>query len=195
MVKPIKSLIDIEFSDESTADLRGRQSVRTTFRLSERSIQALRILASQLGIKQKSLFDHLIDDIQALHVIAQASEDIDLDEHRIPKTYVVSRKTLENLERVCSRFHTSRDVLVEFSIERILPLLSREKEKHEKRKKVLQDLRRYQALGNSLIEKAEAELGQEDPVFDKIMTMMRYVNHTHAEVEDFVKRGEMVEDF
>jgi hypothetical protein len=195
MVKSIKSLIDIEYSDESTADLRGRQSVRTTFKLSERSIHALRILASQLGIKQKSLFDHLIDDIQALHVIAQASEDIDPKEHRVAKTFVVSRKTLENLEQVCSRFHTPRDVLVEFSIERILPLLSREKAKHEKRKAILNDLRQYLALGSSLLEKAEAGLGEEDPVFERILVMMRYVKNAHSEVENFVKRGEMMEDF
>jgi len=195
MVKSIKSLIDIEYSDESTADLRGRQSVRTTFKLSERSIQALRILASQLGIKQKSLFDHLIDDIQALHVIAKASEDVSLNEHRVAKTFVVSRKTLENLEQVCSRFHTPRDVLVEFSIERILPLLSREKEKHEKRKAILLEFRRFLAHGSTLLEKAEAELGVEDQVFDKILAMMRYVNHTHSEVENYVKRGEMMEDF
>jgi len=56
-----KSLIQLEITEETSADLRGRQSVRTTFKLSERSIDALSILAGQLGIKQKSLFDHLID--------------------------------------------------------------------------------------------------------------------------------------
>ncbi len=195
MVKSIKSLIDIEYSDESTADLRGRQSVRTTFKLSERSIHALRILAGQLGIKQKSLFDHLIDDIQALHVIAQAAEEVEPKEHRVAKTFVVSRRTLENLERVCSRFHTPRDVLVEFSIERILPLLSKEKEKHEKRKALLENLQRYLVEGSELLEQAEEELGQDDPVFARILTMMRYVKNTYSEVEDFVKRGEIIEDF
>lgn len=195
MVKSIKSLIDIEYSDESTADLRGRQSVRTTFRLSERSIHALRILSGQLGIKQKSLFDHLIDDIQALHVIAQAAEEVAPKEHRVAKTFVVSRRTLENLERVCSRFHTPRDVLVEFSIERILPLLSREKEKHEKRKALLEELQKYLVQGSELLEQADEELGQDDPVFTRILTMMRYVKNTHSEVEEFVKRGEIIEEF
>ncbi len=195
MVKSIKSLIDIEYSDESTADLRSRQSVRTTFKLSERSIHALRILACQFGIKQKALFDHLIDDVQALHVIARASEDIDPKEHRVAKTFVVSRKTLENLEQVCSQFHTPRDILVEFSIERILPLLSKEKQKHEKRKALLVDLRRYLAHGGALLERAEEDLGGDDPVFDRILTMMRAVKNAHAEVESFVKRGEGMEDF
>jgi len=195
MVKPINSMIDIEYSEKSTADLRGRQSVRTTFKLSERSIHALRILATQFGIKQKSLFDHLIDDIQALHVIAEASEDVDLKEGRVAKTFVVSRRTLENLEQVSNRFHTPRDVLVEFSIERIFPLLSREKKRHEKRKVLLDDLRRYLAHGNALVEKSRDELSEDDPVFDKILAMMRHVKNSYLEVEDFVKRGEMMEDF
>lgn len=195
MVKSIKSLIDIEYSDESTADLRGRQSVRTTFKLSERSIHALSILSSQLGIKQKSLFDHLIDDMQALRVIARASEDLDPKEHRVAKTFVISRKTLENLELVCSRFHTPRDVLVEFSIERILPLISKEKEKHEKRKIMAEELRHYLARGSEILERAEETLGEEDPVFEKVLLMMKYVKNICSEVESFVKRGERMEDF
>jgi hypothetical protein len=195
MVKSIKSLIDLEYSDESTADLRGRQSVRTTFRLSERSIHALSILSCQLGIKQKSLFDHLIDDMQALRVIARASEDLDPKEHRVAKTFVISRKTLENLEHVCSRFHTPRDVLVEFSIERILPLISKEKEKHEKRKILAEELRQYLAKGSEILERAEESLGEEDPTFEKVLLMMKYVKNTCSEVESFVKRGERMEDF
>jgi hypothetical protein len=195
MVKTNKTLIDIEYSDESTADLRGRQSVRTTFKLSERSIHALSILACQLGIKQKSLFDHLIDDMQALRVIARASEEVDPREHRVAKTFVISRKTLENLEQVCSRFHTPRDVLVEFSIERILPLISKEKEKHEKRKILVEELRHYLSTGSEILEKAEEILGEADPVFEKILMMMKYVKNTCSEVEMFVKRGERMEDF
>ena len=55
----------------SSSDLRGKQSVRATFKLSERAIDALSIVAIHLGIKQKSLFDHLIDDTRSLKVIAR----------------------------------------------------------------------------------------------------------------------------
>lgn len=111
------------------------------------------------------------------------------------KTFVISRKTLENLERVCSRFHTPRDVLVEFSIERILPLISKEKEKHEKRKILLEELRHYLSEGSEILAKAEEILGEDDPVFEKILTMMRYVKIGCSEVELFVKRGERMEGF
>ena len=50
----------------STEDLRGKQSVRATFKLSPRAISAISVMALHLGIKQKSLFDHLMDDEAAL---------------------------------------------------------------------------------------------------------------------------------
>ena len=49
---------DISVPRPTTLELRGRQSVRATFRLSEACIDAISILSAQLGIKQKSIFDH-----------------------------------------------------------------------------------------------------------------------------------------
>ena len=60
-----------ELSLPSSSDLRGRQSVRATFKLTEMAINAVNIVSTHLGIKQKSLFDHLIDDSQSLDVIAK----------------------------------------------------------------------------------------------------------------------------
>jgi hypothetical protein len=51
-------LDDIELPQPDAENLRGRQSVRATFKLSARAIEALSIVAVHLGIKQKSLFDH-----------------------------------------------------------------------------------------------------------------------------------------
>ncbi|MGW8325435.1 MAG: hypothetical protein ACWGNI_06985, partial [Desulfobacterales bacterium] len=49
-----------------TSDLKSRQSVRATFRLTKGCIEAIGILANQMGIKQKSLFDYLADDMDNL---------------------------------------------------------------------------------------------------------------------------------
>ena len=51
--KEKQSDMDISASRSTTLDLRGRQSVRATFRLSEACIDAISILSAQLGIKQK----------------------------------------------------------------------------------------------------------------------------------------------
>lgn len=190
-----KPLIHLQFSEESTADLRGRQSVRTTFKLSEQSINALSLLAGQLGIKQKSLFDHLIEDTRALTHIAKKFQDFGQKGQRVAKTYVVSRRTLENLEKVSNQYNTPRDALVEYSIERILPQLAREKAKHEKRKILLKELQNYLDNGAEILERAEEGLGRDDPTFVEILNMMRTVNCCCDRVEVSVEKGNKIDQF
>jgi hypothetical protein len=62
---------DIALPKPSSGDLRGRQSVRATFKLSAQAIGILSIVSVHLGIKQKSIFDHLMEDGQSLTIIAQ----------------------------------------------------------------------------------------------------------------------------
>lgn len=190
-----KPLIELEITEETRADLRGRQSVRTTFKLSERSIEALSVLAGQLGIKQKSLFDHLVQDTQALKTIAREFEAFSGHQQRIAKTYVVSRKSLESLEKVSMQYDTPRDALVEYSIERVLPLLAREKEKHHRRKQLLKELQDYLQRGAGLLHRAEEELGEDDPVFREMLTMMRGVKNCCQGVEQWVNKGRKIEKF
>ena len=71
----------ISVSKPSALDLRGRQSVRATFRLSEDCIEAISILSAQLGIKQKSVFDHLMEDAQILRNMASELENTEFDRH------------------------------------------------------------------------------------------------------------------
>ena len=180
----------------SSSDLRGRQSVRATFKLSERSINAMSIISTHLGIKQKSLFDHLIEDVQALDLIANELESdrfAELD--RIQKTYVVSRRTLSSLGEVAKRFDAPRDALVEYSIQRLLPVIKKEKEKHRKRKEILEELAAYNELGEKILERSRKILGEDDPVYDKLESAMVYKRNTEKNIRSFVQRGEIIEEF
>ncbi len=115
--------------EPTSAELRGRQSVRATFRLSERAIDALSIVSVHLGIKQKSLFDHLIEDSDTLRLIAREIEAYKFQQlNRIQKTYVLSRKTLSSLDRAARSQNAPRDALVEYSIQRLLPIILKERE-------------------------------------------------------------------
>ncbi|BHH82105.1 hypothetical protein [Desulforhopalus sp. 52FAK] len=190
-----RTLIRFEITEASTVDLRGRQSVRTTFKLSERAIDALGVLAVQLGIKQKSLFDHLMEDVDTLRHIAREFDEFDSRLQRVAKTFVISRKTLENLERISLQYGTPRDALVEYSIERILPLLKKEKIKHQKRKEVDELIQHYLKDGLALMNKVEEELGEDDPVFLELLAMMRSVKNCADNISDQVERGRKIEDF
>ncbi|MEJ2154020.1 MAG: hypothetical protein P8X96_01655 [Desulfobacteraceae bacterium] len=67
--QPHTTDFDLPYAD--VAELKANQSVRATFRLSENTILAMNIVSTQLGVKQKSLFDHLIADTEALEAIAR----------------------------------------------------------------------------------------------------------------------------
>jgi len=183
-------------SNTYSADLRGRQSVRTTFKLPPRCIDALSLLAGQLGIKQKSIFDHLVDDTQVLQSLAREVEKRDsVTENRVAKTYVISRKTLENLEQVSKRYQTPRDALVEFSIERIMPLLKEEQLKHQNRKKLRAGLDTFLAASRDLLAEADLLLDRDDPVFEQVVQIARSVQSGGNEINDIIEKGRRLEDF
>ena len=180
----------------SPADLRGRQSVRATFKLSARAIDVLHIVATQLGIKQKSLFDHLIEDEQSLNVIANEIEDEVFDAlDRVQKTFVVSRRTLSCLEQTSRQFNAPRDALVEYSIQRLLPVIAKERERHSKRKAILNDINAHLAQGLKILQKAQSLLGEDDPVYLRFETAMQSLVNSQSHIENYVKKGSVIEDF
>ena len=180
----------------SYSDLRGRQSIRATFKLSEKAIDAISIVATHLGIKQKSLFDHLINDLRSLNAIAQGIQPDSYNNlNRIQKTYVLSRRTLSSLEEASINFDTPRDALVEYSIKRLIPVIAEEREKHRKRKEVLEGMREYQRQGAKIFKKSKELLGEDDPVYDEFETAMAVFNNALLNIESFVKKGEIIEDF
>ncbi len=188
--------IEISLPGTSTADLMGKQSVRATFKLTSKAIDAISIVSTHLGIKQKSLFDQLMDDTASLSLIAHeihSSKNQFVD--RIQKTYVLSRKTLSCLDAVSKKFNAPRDILVEYSIQRLLPIIIREKEKHQKRKEILGDLTDYLQNSYVLLQKARDILGEDDPVFDRIRSAVTACENSHAFVDFFVKKGEVIEEF
>ena len=183
-------------SQPSSSDLRGRQSVRATFKLTEKAIESLSILSVHLGIKQKSLFDHLIDDTESLNFIAQKTRsDRPRGGTRIQKTYVLSRKTLSNLDRISRVFNTPRDILVEKSIQRLWPLITKEREKHRLRKEILSDFKGFLDRGKKIFDKSRDTLGEDDPLSDKIESALIVLSNTYDHLASFIERCEVIEDF
>ena len=92
------------------------------------------MVAAQLGIRQKSLFDHLMEDAESLKAVADEIQDADpVAKERIHKTYVISRKTLTRLEKICQTSNAPRDVLIEYSVLRLKPIIEKEQEKQKKK--------------------------------------------------------------
>jgi hypothetical protein len=177
-------------------DLRGRQSVRATFKLSAKAIETMSIVAVHLGIKQKSLFDHLIEDVQSLKLIAREIKSERFSAiSRIQKTFVISRKTLSSLDETSKRFNAPRDALVEYSIQRLLPVLAREREKHRRRKDILRDMNENMEHGLKILQKSRTLLGEEDPVFLRWESAIKTLVNTRRDIEAFIEKGKIIEDF
>ena len=188
--------IKLSASTPSTMDLRGRQSVRATFRLSEACIDAITILSAQLGIKQKSVFDHLLEDAQVLRNVARELEDTQFDRHgRIQKTFVVSRRSLSFLDMISSKHNAPRDALVEYSVRRLLPIIANERKKHEKRKELLGEISNHFNDGETLLSKAEELLGGDDLIVNKLQIAMSVYQNVLDDITNFIERGKIIERF
>ena len=187
---------DPTLPEPSSSDLRGRQSVRATFKLSERAIEALSIVSVHLGIKQKSLFDHLMEDTDSLSLIAHELESYNFGRlNRVQKTFVLSRKTLSCLEKAAREFEAPRDALVEYSIQRLLPVIIKEREKHLRRKEILKDLLEYLEMGEKLLKKSQKLFGKDDPVFDRLSSAFSVLTGAYRNIDNYVERGKIIEDF
>ena len=187
---------EIALPQPSSGDLRGRQSVRATFKLSAQAIDILSIVSVHLGIKQKSIFDHLMEDDQSLTVIGQEVDPKRIHAlERVQKTFVISRKTLLALEEAAKQFNTSRDVLVELSIQRLLPIIYREQEKHKNRKKILNKINCFLDQGAKLLEEFEADLGKDDPVSTEFKRAIDVLTDARTHIGAFVVKGQVIERF
>ena len=188
--------IGISLPQTTTSDLRGRQSVRATFKLTEECIGAISIVATHLGIKQKSLFDHLVEDMRPLKAIARELKNTKVrTQNRIQKTFVISRKSLRSLDTVSKSHNAPRDTLVEFSVQRLLPIIINEQKRHQARKKMRTEILTHLETGKALLARVEQTLGTEDPVLGRMASLMINYENTFAAIDAFIERGKLIEDF
>jgi hypothetical protein len=179
-----------------TSDLKSRQSVRASFRLTQGCIEAISIVANQMGIKQKSLFDHMAEDMESLKSIAQRIKQVKIDKKdRIQKTFVISRKSLASLDKISNMFDTSRDGLVEHSIQRLLPIISREQTKHKIRKEFLTKIKKHFQQGEKLLYDVRRQLGDDDPIINQIAIVISSYETVKENMESFIERSKDIETF
>lgn len=181
----------------TTMSLKGKQSVRETFKLTASCIRAINIVAKQLRIKQKSLFDHLAEDVSSLESIAQKAARDAMDDKgaSVQKSYVISRHTRRTLTDISERFGVSRDVLIEKSVQRLLPIIEKEKENHRKRMLLIQRIETYMTEGNNLLDQIEQSVGAEDSLYQAFRTIMTTSSQVKSQIDDIIDRGKRVENY
>ena len=180
----------------TSSGLRGRQSVRATFKLSAGCIEAISVVATQLGIKQKSLFDHLAQDSDSLNAIAKEVQNARVRaDNRVQKTYVISRQSLSLLDEISRAFNAPRDALVEFSVRRLLPVIDNEQKKYETRKTAFTAVQQHLEKGQQLLKEMIEKLGQDDPVVVKMASAMDAYAVAVDAIDVLLERTRGIESF
>ena len=108
---------------------------------------------------------------------------------------MISRKSLASLEKAAQKANASRDALVEMSIQRLLPIISRERQKHGKRKEVLNQINDFLDKGLALLAEFETNLGDDDPTTVHFKSAIKALASVHNEISAFITRGDIIENF
>jgi len=180
----------------SASELRGRQSIRATFKLSSRCVDAIQILGSHLRLKPKSLFDHLVQENTTLETIASEIINSPADNtSKIAKTYVISRDAAEILDTVAAKRKISRDDLVEISIGHLIPLIQKEQVRHESRKMLLKKMEDGLYREKRLLQEMISGLGESDPMCSRMQNAVSSYEKMVLEMAEFIKKGKSIEKF
>jgi hypothetical protein len=127
--------------------------------------------------------------------MAKEIQKNDLDQHdRIQKTFVISRRSLTYLEMISSEHNAPRDALLEHSVRRLFPIVQKEQVKHEKRKELYDEICNHFALGERLLYKANEMVGDNDPVFKGLDTVMSTYKNALNDIDSFIERGKLIEE-
>lgn len=172
----------------SAKQLRGKQSVRATFRLSYQLIDLLRVAANHLEVQQKSLIDELVQNRETLDRVAnEAQEVLQESTARRQKTFVLSRNALTLLDDISDKHDLSRDQLVELCISRLIPFVDAEQEKHEQWRLLIKEVNQFLENGKTLLEKADTLLGTDDRFRVKLEKIVNYTERNIEELREYVK--------
>lgn len=183
-------------SGPSVLDLRGRQSVRATFKLSQKAIDAIGLVAVHMGIKQKSLFDHIIEDMDAMEELARSIRLPQFEKiQRRQKTYVMSRRTIDALSVVSRAYDMPRDALVEYAVQKLESVIQSEKRRHEERKILADEVMAHFEKGEQLYRAAAKNLGKDDPFSRHLIKAVEGARKTAEDLQAFMDKSRVLEDF
>ncbi len=188
--------ITLDSPEISFDELKKKQSVRATFKISQESIDLLGVIAGQLGIKQKSLLDQLMEDTSLLVKLAGEADPFHKDQvFRRQKTFVISRSSLLSLNKIAKKQSISRDTLVEISINRLLPTIKTELKKHVIRKSILKEMKGHLKLGENLRQKAQKLLGENDVLYEMLEKQTALAQKNVSLVDSIIEKGMPMEDW
>jgi hypothetical protein len=131
-----------------------------------------------------------------LHAIAESRPpDTTVREQRIQKTFVVSQRSLTALDTVAKRSAATRNDLIERSIQRLLPILEKERIRQQQRTEALSLIAAHFSQGKALVDNVRALVGDDDSIYRSLANVMEAYAKAVAKVQSRVDRGKRVCEF
>jgi len=161
------------------------ESVRTTFKLNENTHNIINWIIEEKNLKPKEVFD-LIFDIEELVDLAIKTgqkNDKKNSTKTTRKTFVISQKALNSINKLSKEHQVSRDLIVE----KLILNLKKFFEEFEKQEK--QSYQNISARTNELLKLAlkiekefDKELGKDNPILEKFGFAMVYLEDFLCEI-------------
>jgi len=200
MADPKEDLEQItEESDSSKSEERldspgAKKSVRTTFKLTKKSLGLVDDLSDYWDVSKKELLDvvagEVEDVLQERPGVASFGGGMREESETQRKTMVVSRGTRNLLNEMAEEHEVARDDLLELGIHLLQLLKEKQTEKHEA---LLQDINDFYQQGRELENKIRDELGTGDPVRDGFSRVMLSLETLIGEMEEAIEAGESID--
>jgi len=166
MKKQISKKLDIV----SKTSLSAKQSVRTTFRLSESGSDAIDWLIKTNSLKPKEVFDLICSNESLVEFAIEATKKNKKSgsTNRTRKTFVISKRVLRLLNKLSEEQEVSRDLIVENLILLFRALLEKhseeEKKKEEKAHAIISD---FWGRAEEVEKQLKELLDDDSPILDR----------------------------
>jgi hypothetical protein len=102
---------------------------------------------------------------------------------------------LLSLEDIANHFNAPRDALIEISVQRLLPIIQKERRRHAKRKAAFSKIGTHLEQGRKLLKEAYSALGEEDPLTDRLAAAMGMYESAYKQMAGFMEKGKGIEAF
>lgn len=181
-------------SEFSEIDLTEKQSVRTTFRLKEKTYENMALLAKSYKITQKDLLDHMVTGVikwigetPNKNRAKKFTEILKDEKQKITrKTQVIGRSSLNIVKKLSKELQISRDVLIELAVILLRTKIEVQQEKHEK---ALELMRNLSSHAEDTHEKLNEFLSKNDPILNRLSTLSLLIDNLFRAIKAEIHRG------
>lgn len=176
----------------SKTSLSEKQSVRTTFKLSESSNNAIDWLIKTNNLKPKEIFDLMCSNENLVDFAIESAKknETSSSTKQTRKTFVISKRVLRLLNRCSEKHKLSRDLIVENLILLFKALVEKHAEEEKQREeKALTIIADFWSKAESVEKQLKDVLDDDSPILDRFGYVIVLLMNLVSAIESKLSNG------